>query len=83
MRRTIPPDDEPLTPADMRAIREADAAFARGDYCTVDDLEADLGRLAADRARTGIGVSRAFDNARDFLADLHRAIKKRRARRHT
>ena len=47
-RRTIPIDDEPLAPADVRAIRQADAAFARGDYCTLDEIEADL---KADVAR--------------------------------
>ena len=47
-RRVIPLDTEPLTPANMKAIREADAPFARGDYCTVDDIEADL---KADVAR--------------------------------
>jgi hypothetical protein len=47
-RRVIPLDTEPLTPADCKAIREADAAFARGDYCTLDELEADL---KADVAR--------------------------------
>ncbi len=47
-RRTIPLDTEPLTPADFKAIRQADEAFARGDYCTLDDLEADL---KADVAR--------------------------------
>lgn len=45
--RPIPYDDEPLTTEDMRAIDEADAAFARGDYCTLDELKADL---AADVA---------------------------------
>ena len=47
-RRTIPLDTEPLTPADLKAIREADAAFARGGYCTLDEIEADL---KADVAR--------------------------------
>jgi hypothetical protein len=47
-RRTITLDTEPLTAADLRAIREADEAFARGDYCTLDELEADL---KADVAR--------------------------------
>jgi hypothetical protein len=47
-RRPIPLDTEPLTPADFKAIREADAAFAHGDYSTLDDLEADL---KADVAR--------------------------------
>jgi hypothetical protein len=53
-RRTIPLDTEPLTPADMRAIREADEAFARGGYCTLDelesDLEADVARLRSHKA---------------------------------
>lgn len=51
-RRTIPLDNEPLTSADLRAIRDADAAFARGDYCTVDDLEDDLIRRDLDRDTT-------------------------------
>ena len=41
-RHAIPLDPEPLTPADFKAIRDADAAFARGDYCTLNDLEVDL-----------------------------------------
>src|SRR5262245_49363513 len=36
-------------------------------------------RLAADRARAGIGLSRPFDNAKDLIADLHRVTKQRRA----
>ena len=47
-RRSIPLDTEPLTSADFKAIAQADEAFARGDYDTVDDLEADLN---ADVAR--------------------------------
>ena len=57
-RRVIPVDDEPLTPADMRAIREADEAFARGDYCTLDELEADLNADVA-RPRSHKGPKRA------------------------
>ena len=63
-RRTIPIDTEPLTPADMRAIREADEAFARGDYCTLDeiesDLKADVARLRSHKAtkRSPAKVSR-------------------------
>jgi hypothetical protein len=41
-RRAIPLDTEPLTPEDFKAIREADEAFARGDYCIVDDVQADI-----------------------------------------
>jgi hypothetical protein len=46
-RRVIPVDTEPLTAEDLKAIREADAAFARGDYCTLDDLKADFARHVA------------------------------------
>lgn len=38
----------------------------------------DPGRLAAERARAGIGLSRAFDTAGELVADLHRVTKKRR-----
>jgi bifunctional DNA-binding transcriptional regulator/antitoxin component of YhaV-PrlF toxin-antitoxin module len=37
------------------------------------------GRLAADRARAGIGLSRPFDNAKDLIDDLHRVTAQRRA----
>jgi AbrB family looped-hinge helix DNA binding protein len=44
----------------------------------------DPGRLAAERARAGIGVSRAFETADELIADLHattrRLKRKRRAR---
>ena len=62
--RVIPLDDEPLTPADMKAIAEADAAFAAGEYCTLDDLQADLDRDVArlrskqNPKRPGAKVSR-------------------------
>ena len=46
-RRAIPLDTEPLTREDLKAIREADVAFARGDYCTLDDLKADFARHVA------------------------------------
>lgn len=46
--RTIPLDDEPLTPADRRAIEEGRRAFARGDYRTLDEVKA---ALAANVAR--------------------------------
>jgi hypothetical protein len=36
------------------------------------------GRQAAERARAGIGLSRAFDTADELVADLHRVTKKRR-----
>lgn len=50
-RRLIPLDDEPLTPRDLRAIAAADAAFARGDYCTLDELQTNVARLRS-QART-------------------------------
>lgn len=39
----------------------------------------DPGRLAAERARAGVGLSRAFDSAKDLVADLRRVTKKRAA----
>jgi hypothetical protein len=55
IRRVIPLDDEPLTPADLKAIAEADAAYARGDYCTLDEAKAYVARL---RSKTGPKRSR-------------------------
>lgn len=42
-------------------------------------LSVEPGKLAAERARAGIGLSRAFDNADELLEDLHRVTKNRRA----
>jgi hypothetical protein len=50
-RRVIPLDDEPLTPADLKAIEAGRQAFARGDYCTLDELKADLARDVARQRR--------------------------------
>jgi hypothetical protein len=44
-RRAIPLDDEPLTPADLKAIAQARAEFVRGDYCTAEELDANVARL--------------------------------------
>ena len=44
---------------------------------------ADLGRLAADRARAGIGVSRAFDTADELVADLHATTRRLKRKRRT
>jgi hypothetical protein len=44
-RRAIPLDDEPLTPADLKAIAEADAAYARGDYYTLEEAKQYVARL--------------------------------------
>jgi hypothetical protein len=43
--RLIPLDDEPLTPREMRTIEEGRAAFARGDYCTLEEAKAYVARL--------------------------------------
>ena len=63
--------------------------LATGSLFQVDDLPEGFlfrpvtvtspGRLAADRARAGIGLSRAFDAADELVADLHRVTKKRRS----
>ncbi len=50
-RRVIPLDDEPLTPADLKAIDEGRRAFARGDYVTLDELKADLAHHVARQRR--------------------------------
>lgn len=49
IRRVIPLDDEPPTPRDLRAIAAADAAFARGDFCTLDELENNVARLRSHK----------------------------------
>ena len=55
--RVIPLDDEPLTAADLKAIAEADAAYARGDYCTLDEAKAYVARL---RCKASTKKSRAL-----------------------
>lgn len=39
----LPEDDEPTTPEDLEAIREAEEAIARGELLDPADLERDLG----------------------------------------
>ncbi len=39
-RRVIPFDDEPITPAEMRAVEEGRKAFARGEYYTLEEAKA-------------------------------------------
>jgi metal-responsive CopG/Arc/MetJ family transcriptional regulator len=43
--------------------------------------EEDEGRAAAARARAGIGVSRAYDNADEFVADLKTAARRLKTKR--
>ena len=61
-----------------------DTSIERGAVVLRPKVLADPGRLAAERARAGVGVSRAFDTADELVADLHtttrRLKRKRRAR---
>ena len=43
--RRIPLDDEPITAAEIRGVAEARAAFARGDYYTLEEAKAYVARL--------------------------------------
>lgn len=38
-----PPDDEPLTPEEEEAMREAEEDIARGDTISLEELKAELG----------------------------------------
>lgn len=74
---------ERIRKADHRSrsefVREAVRHYVRTQAATEDP-----GRLAAERARAGIGVSRAYDNADEFVADLKavaRRLKPPRPRR--
>lgn len=40
----IPLDDEPLTPADLRAMRRAEEEIRRGDFVTAEELKAHVAR---------------------------------------
>ena len=61
-----------------------DTSIERGAVVLRPKVLADPGRLAAERARAGVGVSRAFETADELVADLHattrRLKRKRRAR---
>lgn len=39
----VPEDDEPLTDDELVSIREARAAYARGEFSTNDDLKVRMG----------------------------------------
>jgi AbrB family looped-hinge helix DNA binding protein len=61
-----------------------DTSIERGAVVLRPKVLTDPGRLAADRARAGIGVSRAFETADELLADLHattRRLKRKRPAR--
>ncbi len=49
--RRIPLDDEAITAAEIRGVAEARAAFARGDYYTLEEAKAYVARLRS-KART-------------------------------
>lgn len=55
-RRAIPLDDEPLTPAELRAIDDGRKAFARGEYCTLEEAKA---YVACLRRKAGPAKTRA------------------------
>jgi hypothetical protein len=59
-RRVIPLDDDTLTPADLRAIEDGRKAFARGDYCTVEEAKAHVARL---RRKAGPAKARTRSRA--------------------
>lgn len=43
-RRLIPVEDEVISPEEARAVEEGRAAFARGDYVTLEELKAHVAR---------------------------------------
>jgi hypothetical protein len=43
-RRLIPVEDEPISPEETRAVEEGRAAFARGDYVSLEELKAHVAR---------------------------------------
>jgi AbrB family looped-hinge helix DNA binding protein len=60
-----------------------ETSVQRGAVVMRPKVLTDPGRLAAERARAGVGVSRAFDTADELIADLHRTTRrvKRKRRR--
>ncbi len=73
-----------------KAARDA-LSLKRGDFleATVEHgavvlrpkvLQDRDGVLAAERARAGIGVSRAYDDPEEFVADLHAAARRVKTR---
>ena len=71
---------ERIRKADHRSrsefFREAIRHYVRAQAATEDP-----GRLAAARARAGIGLSRAYDNADELIADLHTAARRLKPKR--
>ena len=58
-----------------------DTRLERGAVVLRPKVLLDPGALAAARARRGIGVSRAYDNADEFIADLHTAARRLKTKR--
>lgn len=55
-----------------------DTSIERGAVVLRPKVLLDPGALAADRARKGIGVSRAYDDVNEFIGDLKAAAKRHR-----
>lgn len=55
-----------------------DTSIERGAVVLRPKVLLDLGVLAAERARKGIGVSRAYDDVDEFIGDLKAAAKRYR-----
>lgn len=60
-----------------------DTSIEKGAVVLRPKLLVDPGRLAAERARAGIGVSRAFDTADELIADLHTTTRRAKSKRRT
>lgn len=58
-----------------------DTSIERGAVVLRPKVLTDPGARAAARARAGIGVSRAYDNADEFIADLHKAARRLKTKR--
>ncbi len=59
-----------------------DTSVEKGSLILRPHPPTDPGRLAAERARAGVGVSRAFDTPTELVADLHATTQRlKRTRR--
>jgi AbrB family looped-hinge helix DNA binding protein len=58
-----------------------DTSIERGAVVLRPKVLLDPGAIAADRARRGIGVSRAYDTAAEFVADLKTAARRLKTKR--
>ncbi len=58
VKKEPPLDDEPLSPADLRAIDEGRKAFARGDYVSLEELEEHVASLRRRSRKEGSRTDR-------------------------